>query len=594
MKDFQLTPEETNAIQSEQVKAYFADSNGLNLAGAAVFSLLVFVVYEATPRWTWLPFLLCIYAITTYRAYLFRQYALAPVSRPSRQWDRLQTWGGGALGTCWGISNTLMLSNLPLDLQLFILTIASSVAATSSSEGFSLKGPPRAFILLSTIPIVIWLLFAGDRLHAVLALMLIVFIPITLALIEKKNGIFKEAQYYRFHNERLARQVLLQHQLVEQTSVAKSKFLAAASHDLRQPLAALVLFLDQLHLEGLSAKGEVVLDKAQQASQVLQKLLESLLDISRLDGQAVKPNIRTFSIQPVFDAMKEEFDQLAVRKGIHLKFSPSSVQVNSDQALLEQILRNLISNAIRYTSSGRVLVGCRRRQGMLTIEVHDTGIGIAADHLPKIFDEFYQVGNRERERERGLGLGLSIVNRVVRLLGHTLTVKSELGRGSSFIITLPLAEESEPEKELAPPVPQSESIELNGLRFVIVENERAIREGMQELLQAWGCEVIAAESTTSLLNELDRMEKPAKIDMIISDYGLSGQTNGIETIALIRQRWGQEIAGLLFTGDISKVTLKAAQDAGIAVLYKPARPEKLRWVISEQLLGKGVPAPVLT
>ncbi len=582
MKDHNISQVEQDDIQAEQVKAYFVDGNVLNLAGAAVFSLLVFVVHDATPWWTWLPFLLSIYLIGAYRAYLFWRYHRAPESRTSRQWRQVQTLSGAALGVCWGAANTAMLANLPIDFQLFVLTISAVVAATSSSEGFSLKGPPRSFILLSTTPITLWLLFAGDRLHGVLALMLIVFIPITLAIIEKKNGIFKEAQHYRFQNEHLAKQLLAQQKVVEQASVAKSKFLAAASHDLRQPLSALVLFLDQLHFENLSTKGGIILDRAQQASQSLQNLLECLLDISKFDGQAVKPNIKAFPVQRILDEMNKEFEQLARHKGVRLTFSPSSVFVNSDQALIEQILRNLISNAIRYTSSGRVLVGCRRRSGMLAIEVHDTGIGIAADHLPKIFDEFYQVGNRERERERGLGLGLSIVDRVVRLLGHPITVKSELGKGSSFIITLPLAAEDESNKESAPTI-QAEDLTLSGLRFAIIENECSIREGMLELLQSWGCRVVVAESATSLLAELERPGEPVTIDMVISDFGLRGRANGIATIAMIRQQWGNDIPALLFTGDISKATFQAAREAGVAILYKPAKPEKLRWAIGAEL-----------
>ena len=179
-------------------------------------------------------------------------------------------------------------------------------------------------------------------------------------------------------------------------------------------------------------------------------LLDSLLDISRLDGQAIRKTVRPFSIQKLFDEMEEEFFQLAKHKGICLKFSASSAVIQSDRVLLGQILRNLISNAIRYTPAGRILVGCRHRQGMLAIEVHDTGIGIAEDQFPKIFDEFYQVDNPERDRQQGLGLGLSIVDRAARLLGHPVTLTSRLGIGSSFALTVPLAKAGVAEEQPVP------------------------------------------------------------------------------------------------------------------------------------------------
>ena len=194
-------------IEAEQVKAYFKDGNDLNLAGAIVFSLLVFAVHEATPWWTWLPILMCIYLITGYRVYIFHQYFRVPGYRNSGQWIRIQSSSGGALGLCWGAANTAMLANLPENYQPYVLTVATVVAATASSEGFSLRNPPRFFIFASILPIAIWLITLGDWVHFVLALMLFVFITVMMPIINKKNSIFVEAQRLRFKNEYLANEL---------------------------------------------------------------------------------------------------------------------------------------------------------------------------------------------------------------------------------------------------------------------------------------------------------------------------------------------------------------------------------------------------
>jgi signal transduction histidine kinase len=578
MSDPITTKNELNAIEAEQVKAYFNDANDLNLAGAVVFSILVYTVYDVVPWWTWAPALFCLYLITLSRAYLIRQYHRNPEYRSSKQWKIGQAVGGGLAGVCWGSANTAMLGYLPDTLQLLMLTVSVVAAATAMSEGFSLVLPPRAFTLTSLSPPALWLLTVGDRLHYVLAALLLLFIPITILLGGKKNHIFLEAQRLRFHNESLLTELSRQHKLLESASNSKSRFLAAASHDLRQPMAALIIFLEQLEFEKqLSVSGKDVLEHAQQATTSLCNLLDGLLDISRLDGHAVNPRIRSFEIQEILDVLEDEFRQIAEQKGIRLKFSPSSAVVRSDIILLQQILRNLISNALRYTPSGRVLVGCRHRNGMLVIEVHDTGIGIAEDQLCRIFEEFYQVNNPERDRQQGLGLGLSIVDRAAKLLEHPVTLISIPGKGSTFAVTVPLVksaiDETQPASE-----PVGQSPDLGGRLIAFIENEGSIRIGIQNLLQSWGCRVVVADSATRMIEHLERSGEI--VEMVISDFGLKGAMNGVDAIAAIRKRLGAELPALLFTGDTSKETQILARNAGLPILYKPAKAEALRRAIT--------------
>jgi signal transduction histidine kinase len=569
---------ENEAIEAAQVKAYFNDANDLNWAGALVFSILVFAVHEETPWWTWAPALVILYIITLVRVYLIQQFHREPERRSSRQWMYSQAATGGLAGIFWGLSATAMLAYLPVTLQLFVLTVSAVVAASAMSEGMSLVLPPRIFTIGSISPPAFWLLFAGDRLHFLLAVMLLLFIPVAIVLGDKKHKMFLEAQRLRFHNEFLVAELSRQHELLESASKAKSRFLAAASHDLRQPLAALMIFLEQLEFERqLSPSGKDVLEHAQQATTSLCGLLDGLLDISRLDGHAIRLKIKSFAIQNLFDELEKEFRPIAEQKGIRLKFSPCSAVIESDIILAVQILRNLISNALRYTPSGGVLVGCRHRQGKLSIEVHDTGIGIPEDQLSKIFDEFYQVNNPERDRQQGLGLGLSIVDRAARLLGHPVTLTSTPGKGSTFTVTVPLAKaaiiEEQADSAQLQVVP-----DLEGRLIAFIENEGSIRAGMQSLLQSWGCRVVVADSAANMIKQLEAMDQT--VDMIISDFGLRGSLNGVDAINAIRQRWGAGLPAMLFTGNISKDTYTLARNASLQILYKPAKADALREAIT--------------
>jgi len=214
--------------------------------------------------------------------------------------------------------------------------------------------------------------------------------------------------------------------------------------------------------------------------------------------------------------------------------------------------------------------------------VHDTGIGIAEDQFHKIFDEFYQVENSERDRQQGLGLGLSIVDRAARLLGHTVTMSSRLGKGSSFVLTVPLATAGDNEEQHLPAHP-GKAPDMAGRLIAVIENEGSIRAGMHNLLQSWGCRVVAADSAATMVEQLDTLGET--VEMVISDFGLRGSTNGVDAIAVIRRRWGAKLPALLFTGDISKETYAFAKNAGLSVLYKPAKPEALREAITSVLGG---------
>ncbi|MDP3511290.1 MAG: HAMP domain-containing sensor histidine kinase [Sulfuritalea sp.] len=485
--------EERAVVKAEQIRVFFSETNDQNLAGALVLSLLVYVVHDGIPAWTWQPALFALYAVTLVRAWLIWQYHRAPARRSSLEWGRSQAISGGLSGVCWGFANTAMLAHLPTELQLLILTVITVAASTNASEGFSYVPPSRAYILASIGPPALWLLTVGDRLHTILGAMLLVFVPMTIWQARKRNRVFIEAQQLRFRNEMLARELTVQRDAAEQAYLAKARFLAAASHDLRQPMQALSIFHELLGQEIRSADpAGKILANAQKAAEGMKTLLDALLDVSRLDANVITPDCRSFPVQALLHQMESEFAPIAGQAGIRLRVAPCSAVIASDPALLGQVLRNLLSNALRYTPSGRVLLGCRRRKGQLVIEVYDTGIGIAPDQHSAIFAEFYQIGNKARDRSQGLGLGLAIVERVVRLLGHALAMRSEPGRGSCFSVAVPLAAGTDGRSDAQ--LPDAEHGHINGTlggnlagrRILMVDDEEAIRIGMCELLQGWG------------------------------------------------------------------------------------------------------------
>jgi len=571
---------ERAVVEAEQIKAFFSETNDQNIAGALVLSLLVYVVHDGIPAWTWLPALSALYLITIVRGWLVWQYHHAPARRSTSDWGRSQAISGALAGICWGTANTAMLAHLPTESQLVILTVVTVVASSSASEGFSYVPPSRAFILASIGPPTFWLLTVGDRLHTILGLMLLVFLPMTIWQGQKRNRVFITAQQLRFRNEALAAELTLQRDAAEQAYLAKTRFLAAASHDLRQPMQALSIFHELLRNEPQSARGADLLATAQQSADAMNMLLGALLDVSKLDAKVIQPDCRAFRVQNLLDEMAHEFATIAEHKGIRLRVRPCSALVLSDPVLLGQVLRNLLSNAIRYTLSGRVLVACRRCQGQLRIGVFDTGIGIAEDQHAAIFAEFYQVGNEARDRQQGIGLGLAIVERVVRLLGHPLSLRSTPGRGSCFAISAPLAAASELPSR---PMPDADPIQvagnLAGRRILMVDDDEAIRTGMADLLQGWGCKVMTAGSITDALIQVGNGD--ATIDAIISDMGLPGLGTGIDAIAAVRQRHGERLPALLVTGDTSQAALQAANEAGLIVLHKPIKPARLRAALAE-------------
>jgi len=363
----------------------------------------------------------------------------------------------------------------------------------------------------------------------------------------------------------------------EEANVSKTRFLAAASHDILQPLNAARLYVTSLVERQGSGEDAQLVSNVDASLEAVEEILGALLDISRLDSGAMRPEISSFRLDELMRQLEVEFAPLAREKGLDLTFVPSTRSVRSDRRLLRRLLQNLVSNAIKYTPQGRVLVGCRLQTGRLRIGVYDTGLGIPQSKKRAIFREFHRL-DQGAKVARGLGLGLSIVERIARVLDHPIEVISKSGRGSQFSFEVPLAPAVPVGKREAAPQRVDVS-QLADLVVLCIDNEPKILDGMGTLLGGWGCQVLKAPDLKSALSAMSDA-KIAPSGLLI-DYHLDGGNNGIEAIAALRWRFGQELPAILITADRSPAVREEARQRDIQVLNKPLKPAALRALLAQ-------------
>ena len=366
----------------------------------------------------------------------------------------------------------------------------------------------------------------------------------------------------------------------DQADRGKTRFLAAASHDLRQPLQAISMFTAALRSTAHNKEDDAILSSIQECLSGANEILGALLDVSRLDAGVLKPQPQDFMLCDMMEKLEAEFLPQAKAKGLDLRFVASTAVVHSDPGLLGRIVGNLVANAVRYTETGRILVGCRRRGEKLTVEVWDTGPGIASAMRERIFEEYFQIGNPERDRRRGLGLGLAIAKRLARKLDAPITLESKQGSGSVFKVEMTLA----PNQEIDLP-PRREAVStvmVEGKLIIVIENDPTQACALSILLDRWGCESVVASGLTEALETLSGTEErmPA---LILADYRLRGERTGAEAIEIIRRSSGRQIPGIIITGDTEPSRLAQAARSGFRLLSKPVDSNDLFTAITEAL-----------
>ncbi len=563
-------------IQAEQIRTLHrtaAVALNIALVGALVLCGVLLYIGAQTPRvlGLWLAFVGADFALRQGSSLLFLR--LQPPGTQWRAWARWYTFATLCGGLVWGIGAVRLMT--PDTTQQLVVMLFISATASGAVPAFGSWLPAVwAYVVPAMLPFMLWSATRGDPLHQALTLMGFVFSSAFLLLGWRFNASLVEALRLRFQNIDLLEAVQRQKALAEQANVAKSRFLASASHDLRQPVHALGMFVSALRARRMDAEAQRLVEHLDGSVEALDSLFVALLDISRLDAGIVQPHIADFPIQPMLQRICADHAAEARAKGLRLVLHPGMAAVHSDPVLVERIVRNIVSNAVRCTERGRVLVGCRRSGARLSIQVWDTGRGIAPELQERVFEEFYQIDNPERDRAKGLGLGLAIVRRLATLLDAPLTLASTSGKGSVFKLALPLSDGT-----AAPPAAGVDLLPLaqRGGLILVVDDEAAIQEAMRSLLGGWGHQVIAAGSCEQMLERVAACDR--RPDLIICDYRLRGDESGIAVIQRLQQEFNHDIPAMLVTGDTAPDRLQEAQASGLLLLHKPVSRGKLRAAI---------------
>jgi two-component system, sensor histidine kinase len=569
-------------VRAEQIRVLYR-TGPVGVAGAAVATFvlagLLLYIGKLSPAAAkiWLA---CVVADVAAHLAVCRAYwRVKPADGDWWPWAKWFIFFSAIEGAIWGAAAFVL--NTPGDLsQLLLLTIVASTVASGAVAAFGSYLPAfYALFFLAAVPHWIAYLVRDEPLSYIMSALILVYILAYAALAARLNANFLETIRLRLENLDLIEDLRREKEAAEQANISKSRFLAAASHDLRQPVHALSLCIGALQGHAMPPDMRQLVEQIEGSVDVLDGLFSSLLDISRLDAGVLEARYQPFPIQPLLERVCRDYRQESEGKGVKLDLIPTSAIIDTDPILCERILRNLVSNAVRFTSQGRVVVGCRHKS-RLSVEVWDTGCGIAKADQARIFDEFYQVGNIERDRTKGLGLGLAIVKRLTALLDCPLTLASEPGKGSVFKIAVPLAEESRAEERS--PEEKLDTGTVPGL-ILVVDDEAAIQRAFDSLLSGWGHEVIAAGSCAEMLERIASC--PARPKLIICDYRLRDGENGIEVIARLQSEYNEDIPAILITGDTAPDRLKEAQASGLLLLHKPVGAGKLRAAIGSLMGG---------
>lgn len=541
-----------------------------------VVSFICYIVWEHVPVWTVLAWAGLVFTSEAVRMIYARRTLASPPEDAGRALSTLVRIAF-FVGCARGSAMPLFFEALPpvADAALSVTFLGFCAGGLSTHGAYA-----RAFYYFAgpmLLAMGIAWLGSGTKEGVVLAILFAVFALMISVFAKEIEKLVRESFFIRHQRDQLVEQldrerqeVALARDSAEQANHAKSRFLAAASHDLRQPLHALSLFSATLSLQATTHELRDIAGHIANALRSLSSLVDALLDISKLDARAITPVLQPVDVRALVERVATEYRPDAAAKGLELRVVCCDAIAHSDPVLVERMLRNLIDNAIKYTAGGHVLVDVRIDGERLRVSVEDTGAGIPPEERERVFEEFYQLGNTERDRAMGLGLGLAIVQRVGRLLGTDIELISAVGRGSTFAFQLPLsAGAAQVGGEAAP---ADVSGRLRGRTILVIDDEPEVRIGMRRFLEAWGCRVLVCGGLAEALGLLDA-HTPA-IDLILADFRLRAGEDGIASIAALRQRIGV-VPALLVSGDTAPERLRQAEASGLPILHKPVTADAL-------------------
>ncbi len=549
-----------------------------NMTGALV---LAGVFIGERPFWLIAGWFVCMTALQMSRLVLYVRYrrhgfVRSNVSRATVMW----VTGAGVTGAVWGATALLFfMSDHPV-YQAVLTVLVFGITASAIPLIGSYIPSFYLFVFPALLPFIARNVFEGTAPHLVLSLIEAAVIAGFASFAHNYNRMLIESLRNRLEKQALADRLAVQNVDLERARVAaeqanrsKTRFFAAASHDLRQPLHAMGLFAAALAQKVRDPQVAGVVSSINASVQALEALFNELLDISKIDSGAIRPDLSEFALEEVFARLHGEFAAEAAAKGLRLAVSGGQHIVASDPVLLERIVRNLVSNAIRYTPAGEIAVTAALLDGAVRIQVRDTGIGIRAEDQSRIFEEFLQLANPGRTSKKGLGLGLAIVQRLCGLLGYAVRLTSEYGAGSTFTFDVPPGAARVAGGDAANAAVAVKA-NLGGKLIVVIDDEAAIVEGMKALLSGWGADVLgsaAGDDIISAVHEAGRFP-----DLLIVDHRLGAGEDGIEVAQRIRQALDPEIPAILVTGSITPGLAEQARAAGLAFMLKPVTATDLR------------------
>jgi two-component system, sensor histidine kinase len=546
-----------------------------------------FIAYIMAPHvgagraWGWMALVLALWSVrAVVCAVLLRRPP--PLDRV-RFWIRFQivfAWAGGIAA---GSAAVLFAQAPTLEMAYMTMIVCGWCAA-----GLAVSGAvPAAFFGLVVFflgPLTAAWALSNRADGPLVATLLILFIVLLTTYARDSAQLVARTLRVGFENEELARRLQAREaeaqaarQRAEAANVAKSSFLAAASHDLRQPLHALSLLLYALQERTSDAQASELLKKIATAADSLDALFKSLLDLSRLDAGSMTPTLRPLPLAPLLARLENDFRPLAEAKGLQFACAANDAWVSSDSEMLERVLRNLLDNAIKYTERGRIDLELDVGGDSLRLAVRDTGIGIESAHRDRIFEEYYQIRNPGRDRRQGIGLGLAIVKRMCDLLRHEIVVESEPGRGTRFAISVPRVAPGAANAQGAAPSAHRSTEPLRGLVIVVIEDDGEVQDAMRALLGGWGCVPLICANSEEALQAL--AARNAKPDAVLADYRLAGPENGLDAIGRLYARYG-DVPAAIVTGEINAGDVKIPESMPVLVMQKPVPAAELRdWLL---------------
>ena len=580
-------------IEAEQIRLVYRQlpavlvANAV-MAGATAYAVWSLVAHELIGAW-----LALLAAMITARAVLAWRFRRAVAAEPSIDAATMRRWGyrfvaGSALGgLLWGVGVTAFYAQVPWEYQLYLIFIVVAMVSGSITSLTAYMPAFYAYVPITIAPTALYIVTRGGAMNVAQGIMALLCLAALMMFGRTISRSLAETLRLRFENVELVRALSEQKDAAERANLAKSKFLAAASHDLRQPLHALSMYASALADRNTEPALHDMVSGIVSSSSSMERLLNALLDISGLDAGVIEPQRTSFRLGQLLERVVAELRPVAGAKGIELQSPPTQAVVFSDPALLERIVRNYLANAVRYTKEGSVEISGTVDGDAIRIDVTDTGVGIEPQHHGEIFREFHQLDNPERDRSKGLGLGLAIVERIARLLGHRIGVRSALGAGSTFSVWVPQGDPAAAFRADELRQLRETRFRSEGTRVLLLDDDAAGRDALATLLAGWDCEVHAFSDSAEAERWL--ASAPALPHALITDYRLQGGTSGIEALAALQRRLDEPVPALIITGDIGAEQLREVAASGYPVLHKPVAPQKLRAFL-RQAVRRGTPA----